>query len=305
MRLPIFTDRRALSGAAIAVAVGGFLLVLGAVLDRSRAALAYLVAFAFVVSLALGALVFQMIVRAMDAKWPVAVRRLTEASIATFPVLLFLSLPLFLSIGRLYPWAHPENIKDLEARRVIELKSAYLNRPFFVLRGIFVLLIFVLLGEILARLSRARNPNEAEVQRLRGRRISAGALPLVGLAATFAAFDWLMSLEPTWYSSTFGIYYFTGGFLGSLRFSCFLRRVQWPPLALLSLWILFMHYLDLYWVVLPSHPQENVRGVWLDCRALLFIGGSAVAVAVLRQRDRVLLPEGDALLEAALRYHSQ
>jgi hypothetical protein len=86
---------------------------------------------------------------------------------------------------------------------------------FFVLRAIVYFAAWLIVGELLLRWSRQREAGR-DVAPGRESALAAGMLPIIALAITFAAFDWLMSLEPTWFSSIFGVYYFAGGFVGGI-----------------------------------------------------------------------------------------
>ena len=111
---------RAVSG--VCALAGALFLLLGVFLDVERLFYAYLAAYAYVVSIALGALLFLMICRSMHAAWPVAIERLTEAIISSLPALLVLFLPLLFGLTTLYPWLRVETVADEHARALIEHK---------------------------------------------------------------------------------------------------------------------------------------------------------------------------------------
>src|SRR5690606_6673297 len=95
----------------------------------------------------------------------------------------------------------------------------YLNVPFFIGRTVVYFAIWIGVAFLLRRWSLARDreaPRGAALTHDRERTLSSALLPIVALALTFAAFDWLMSLQPLWYSTIFGVYYFAGGFIASL-----------------------------------------------------------------------------------------
>lgn len=205
--------QRAAAGCAVVGVIG---LAIGALLDLDRFFISYLTAYAFAVSVALGALVFLMICHAMRAEWPTLIRRLTESIAGALPILAVLFIPLLFGLGRLYPWLHPETIESEVERELVEKKLAYLHGPFFVLRTIVYFAIWIGTWLLLSRLSRAQDRDPALPARSRMHALSAALLPLVALALSFAGFDWLMSLMPTWYSTMFPVYWFAGGFLASL-----------------------------------------------------------------------------------------
>jgi len=215
-------------------------------------------------------------------------------------------------------------------------------------------------------------------------------LVLFVLAFTFASFDWLMSLQPTWYSTIFGLYVYAGAFLGSLAVQCLIvtglrssgaplgqvisvdqqhnlgklllaftafwaymgfsqymliwagnlpeelvwivtrSKGVWRPvgqlilfgqfllpfflllsrdlkrnprsLAAVAVWILFIHYVDLYWVVMPAAEVDRLGLHWTHFTAFVGIGGVSIAAAVLLLRGGRPVPVKDPFLEDSLRY---
>ena len=201
----------------LGVGGGGFLLLaLGLLLDPRQALASYLAAYATAVALALGALVLVMISHVLTAHWFLLLRRLAESVAGTLPLLAVLFLPLALDPGALYPWVPPLTRLAPHLRELVQEKHAYLNLPFFYARAAFYLLGWSALALLLRRGS-LRQDNHAD-DRLAHRLRALGAFGLVFTAFTlsFAAFDWLMSLSPGWYSTIYGVYFFASGFLGAL-----------------------------------------------------------------------------------------
>ncbi len=201
---------------ALLVAAGGAaLFAISLFRDPGRALAGYLGGFAWSLSIVLGALAFLMIVHTMAATWPVAIRRPLEAIVGTLPLFALLIIPLLIGMKALYPWMRPE-AADEHLRHLLAHKRPYLNGGFFVARAIVYLLVWNALGLLLRRWSLADDESPSPGWKLRSRLLSAGGLPPLGLTLTFAAFDWLMSLQPSWYSTMYGFYYFAGGALGGL-----------------------------------------------------------------------------------------
>ncbi|WP_437283838.1 hypothetical protein [Sorangium sp. So ce406] len=217
-RIPIFRGGRALVARSLGLALlGAVLLVVGAFVDRERVFYAYLAAYAYAVTTAVGALIFLMICHAMGATWPVAVRRLAEAILSALPPLAALFLPLLLGMDALYgDWLHPESIHDEHVRAIVLHKTPYLNLPFFLVRTGIYFAIWLALGALLRRGSLRGDASPALAGGGRLRALSVGGLPLVALALSFASFDWLMSLAPTWVSTMFPVYVFAGGFVAAI-----------------------------------------------------------------------------------------
>jgi hypothetical protein len=200
----------------IAAGVGWAALVAGFVVDALRAFHAYLAAYIWALTLALGALIFLVIVNAMNATWPVAVRRLAEQVSGVLPVFAVLFVPIFVGLASLYPWMTPEQFRDPHVHQLVMHRRAYSNVPFFVVRWVLSFGLWIGLAVILRRCSLRQESGDG--MRWRKHMIRASVAGMIPLALTLstASFDWLMSLTPTWYSSLFGIYFFAGSFLGGL-----------------------------------------------------------------------------------------
>ncbi len=214
--------RKGLSSSIAATVAGALLLALGYALDPRQAMFSYLAAWTFAVSVAVGALFWIAIAHTTNATWMVVLRRRAEDLTSALPLLAVLFLPVLADLRSLYPWARPESDWDEELRRAVVPKEAYLNGPFFAGRAIFYLASWVVVAELLRRLSRASDDARAgDDVAGKQRAIAAVSLPVLSFTLTFAAFDWLMSLDPTWSSNIFGIYLFGGGFGAAVGLLCF------------------------------------------------------------------------------------
>jgi hypothetical protein len=215
-------DARGLAGgrstvAALAVGlVGAAGLAVGWSRDPSQAAHSYLVAFAYLLSVPVGALALLMAFHAAGAIWPVLVRRLIEAVVAALPVCAVLFVPVALGAGHLYPWMHPAAVADAEQRQVLLHKLPAYGFGLWVGRAAVYLVVLALIGGLLRRWSLAGDRAGAPLHLERQRALSSAGLPLVAIVGTLAAWDWLMSLSPDWTSTMFGLYYLCGGFLAAL-----------------------------------------------------------------------------------------
>lgn len=211
-----FDGGRLLRISLLIAAVGLVASFVGAFFDLRRLAFSYLAAWVTATYLAVGALVLLLTVHAMRAGWPTAVRRLLEAVVATLPALAVLFLPILPLLGQLYPWVHPERLADEHARHVIEHRAAYMSPGFFVVRGGIYFAIWIASAAALRRWSFTQDePGHADVKD-RMYVTSGLLLPVVSLTIVFSSFDWVMSLEPTWYSTMFPVYVFGSGFVGAL-----------------------------------------------------------------------------------------
>jgi len=192
--------------ALIAGAVGVLLCLLGGYLDPVQFFRSYLVAYLFWLSIPLGCLAILMIHHLVGGAWGAVIRRVLEAATRTLPLLLVLFVPLWFGLEDLYSWADPEVIAG---DPMLQHKSAYLNTAFFLLRLAGYFAIWLVLTYVLNRGSRRQEeaPDWTAEQTVRRRLklLSGPGLALYGLTVTFAAVDWMMSLEPLWYSTIYGL----------------------------------------------------------------------------------------------------
>jgi hypothetical protein len=201
---------------AIATIVGAVALVVGFVVDPAQTFFGYLSAYTYGLSIALGALILLLTCNAMDAKWPTIVRRLMESISATLPLYALLFVPILFGMGRLYPWMHPERIVDAHARELVVHKLPYLNVPFFVVRAVVCFVIWSTTALLLRRWSLQNDEVYSERRKDRAQALSAAMLPVTAITLTVAAIDWVMSITPTWISTMFGIYFWSGGFVAAI-----------------------------------------------------------------------------------------
>ncbi len=213
------------SGGRWLVAGGGLGLVLliasliGLALDPRQAFFSYLVAFCYWCGLGFASLLLLMIFHATHARWVTIIRRPVEAMASTMPLFLLLVIPVLIGMKHLYSWVDPANAIPpftKEALRLVEHKRAWLNSGFFIGRSIFYLVIASVFSQLLRGWSLRQDKEGGYALLERMRRTSAGGLPFIALSMTFASFDWMMSLNPTWYSTIFGVYFFAGSFWAAL-----------------------------------------------------------------------------------------
>jgi hypothetical protein len=357
----------------VAGGVGAVALSFGVAIDPRHALTAYLFAYATVLTIVVGALIQLMISRVTGAHWFAAYRGDALAITGALPALALLLIPIVVGIRAIYPWATIATL-PVETREIVARKVAWLNVPFFVGRGALYFVVWLLIAETFRRWSTARFTATMTSQSSIDRRLdklSAGGLVAVGLTLTFAAFDWLMSLEPAWYSTIYGIYVSAGGLLAALAFIAVIahlraraddaqvtgaeddRRIalgtllfayvmfwayiafsqyliiwigdvpteaawyvarthhSWAvlaaiigvgqfgipfllllsrpikrnarALAVIGAWLVLMHILDVYWLILPALNPEAMRPSWFDAAALFAVAGFAVAAGAWRR----------------------
>ncbi|MBD3266277.1 quinol:cytochrome C oxidoreductase [bacterium] len=348
----------------------------------------YLVSFSFVLSLSLGALFFVLLQHLTHASWSVVVRRLAEVTAANIPVLAILFIPILIGMGELYHWTHPEAVA---ADKLLQVKKPFLNIPFFLVRCIIYFAIWWRLASYLLDRSTAQDESGDPQETCRMGKVSTYGMALFALSLTFFSFDALMSLEPHWYSTIFGVYFFAGSMVGFIAlitiFTFLLQRAgrvqkcitiehyhdygkllfgfiffwayiafsqymliwygnipeetmwylarqegQWfwvsmilifghfaiPFLALLSrypkrrkpilfgwaVWMLLMHYVDLYWLVMPHFSEDTVPLHIIDSGCLVGITGIWLYGIIIIAKKRALIPVKDPRLEASLTFEN-
>jgi len=182
--------------------------------------LGYLAAYATVAAIAMGALILLLIGYATNARWLSTMRRLQEAIVGVFPLLAVLFLPIAIGVEHIYVWADLPADLPAHDRELIATKQAWLQPAGFILRSALYLAVLIVAAEVMRRRSLRRDAvvptGDPEAVLGRDRAIASALLVPVGLALTFAAIDWLMSLQPTWVSSMFPVYYFAGGFVAAI-----------------------------------------------------------------------------------------
>jgi hypothetical protein len=158
----------------------------------------------------LGTLLLNYVV---GGRWGVVIRRLNEAGARTLPLIAVLIIPILLGMKSLYMWTWP----DVRAHDTnVQFKAAYLNVPFFLIRIVLYFAIWGFLTWLVIRRSIEQDRTGDPLLMLRLRQISAPGLVIYTLAATFAFFDLIMSLEPHWFSTIYGIMFLVGQILAAL-----------------------------------------------------------------------------------------
>jgi hypothetical protein len=197
-----------LGAAAVGVVAGLFA---PAVFFRS-----YLVAWLFWLGISLGCLSILMLQHLSGGAWAIVIRRLLESGARTVPLMALLFLPILFGLGRLYAWTHAE---ALSADPRLADKHAYLNVPFFLVRAATYFLVWSALAHFLGKWSRAQDGAADPSSGSRMQRLSGPGLVLVVLSVTFASVDWVMSVEPHWFSTIYGALFLVGHALGGLSFA--------------------------------------------------------------------------------------
>jgi hypothetical protein len=168
----------------------------------------YLTALMYWLALGLGGMFFTLIQHVSRAGWSIAVRRIGENLMVTLPVLGLLAIPVFtVGIHDLFHWSHESAASDV----MLAAKMPYLNEGFFTARGFIYVGLWALISGALYYWSTSQDDaKDPEPLTHKMRWFAPAGLLIFGLTLTFAALDWLMSLDPHWFSTIFGVYYFAG-----------------------------------------------------------------------------------------------
>lgn len=378
-------NRHALNVSLIVGGSGVMLLLLGSIVARQQVAISYLVAYTATLAVIVGMLLLVAIAHLSGAVWFVAFRPDAEAVISSLPMLGVFTLPLLIFPGTFWQWAASSG-----GLAPADINHGRLQPSYVIARALVYWGIWLSVGEVLLRLLRHSRSDQVTRRRRLGV-VSAIAIPVVALTVTLAAFDWMMSLSPDWFSTVYGAYYSTGGLLSALAllavmacrdrgaegeltptaehfhamsrltlafvlFWAYLwyaqffiiwigdvpREVTWYVARLQGGWrilartvivggfvvpvitllfrlakrsstvvgligwlLLVVHYLDVYWTIVPSvRPAWTIGCLLWDLGALMAIVGLPAALAIWRHGGARRITANDPLSQLSLRYQA-
>ena len=169
----------------------------------------------YLLSLALAGAIVLCTQYLSGAGWSVVLRRIPEAMMSGLPVVAVLMLLAFFGRHTLYPWADPEALGHAPMPAD---KALYLSAPFVFVRMALVLALWVWLARAIRKTSLRQDEGPAPALAHHQRLVKFSAVFAVVFAITFAlaSVDWLMSLDPHWYSTIFAVYLFAGVLVSGL-----------------------------------------------------------------------------------------
>ena len=186
----------------------------------TRFAFSYLVGYMGVLGIVLCALFFTMLQHITRAGWSVTLRRIAENIAWTLPVMLLLFIPVIAGSHDLFHhWMEPN-----PADKVLAGKAAWLNKNAFFIRVGIYFLVWLALAWFFRSSSLKQDQTGDPAISLRLSRVAAPSILLFALSITFAAFDWIMSIDPHWFSTIFGLTYFAGGYMAFLAFTILIAK---------------------------------------------------------------------------------
>lgn len=281
--------------ALIAGVVFLVLLGAGAIFQPAQFFHSYLVAFVFWTGVALGCMAILMLQHLTGGAWGLVIRRVLESASRTIPLMLILFIPLAIGMSYLYEWIHPDHLQDAE-RKVIEGKAPYLNVTFFLIRAAVYFTIWIVLSYFLNKWSVEQDQTADRSLLRRFRMLSGPGIVLFVLTTTFAAIDWVMSLDATWSSTIFGLIFVASWALSGFAFMIAVMAVlvNRRPLAgvvapahfhdlgkLLLAFVMLWAYFDFsqFLIIWSGNLPEEAR--WYLHRMYGFWGFIALAVIIL------------------------
>jgi hypothetical protein len=206
----------AVAGCAGFVVLGLLLHLLGGITSPLQFFLSYLVAYNFWLGVALGCLVILMLQYVTGGAWGFTIRRVAESGTRTLLLLALLFIPLLFGLHALYEWAQSDRVAASEE---LQHKQPYLNVPFFIIRAVIYFAVWLVCTYLLSRWSAWWDAQAHPGSPRRFRLLSAPGLALYGLTITFASIDWVMSLEPDWYSTIYPVMFAVGQVLAAFAFT--------------------------------------------------------------------------------------
>jgi hypothetical protein len=200
----------------------------------------YLLGFLCWLGVSLGSMAIVMIRHLTGGGWGMVIRRILGAAMRTLPLLAILFIPIIIAVvqHRIYPWAMPtESVQDPYIREHLEkhsfIKNAYLNQTGFIIRAIIYFVIWNVLSFLLSMWSRQTDRPGAPDNTQRFKAVAGPGLILYAFTISFAAIDWVMSLDPSWISTIFGLIILIGEMLSAMCFAVVVERilVNYKPMS--------------------------------------------------------------------------
>jgi hypothetical protein len=261
--------------------------------------------FIFLLTVGLGALFVVAVEHLVNARWSVPIRRASERVAGLILLAAPLGLVALFSLPSLYEWTRPEVVA---ARPMLAGKSGWLNIPFFSIRTVVCVVLWIVSYRILVGGSFRQDETRDPAQTVRARRFAPIFMIIFALTITLVAFDWVSSLEPEWYSDIFGVYIFGGSFLAGLAATTLvvlhleargrLRGVRFDHrynlggflFAFTVFWsyIAFAQYMLMWYANLPEEVfwyKDRIDGAWLPVTLALALVHFVIPFFALSTRD--------------------
>lgn len=239
-----------LSAPPIVKAMGQRVLIVGLVFSLGAIALAftrpeefyrgYLLGYMDWLGVTLGSMAIVMIRHLTGGGWGTVIRRVLGATMRTLPIMAILFIPIIIAVlqHQMYPWLKPlEALADPHVKEHLEkhgfIKGAYLNASGFITRAIIYIAIWNLLCFLLSMWSKQTDKLNAPDNTQKFKAVAGPGLILYAFTISFAAIDWVMSLDPSWISTIFGLIILAGELLSAICFAIVVERilVDYKPMS--------------------------------------------------------------------------
>ena len=198
------------------IAIGIVAMIASFVINPTVGWVDFLVNTIYFVLVALSGIFFLAVTGVMQASWITPYKRIPEAMTKFLPIGFVFMLATYFGLHTIYEWTHTEVVIN---DPILKEKTPYLNETFYMIRMVVIFVIWILLGKKLLSLSKDQDANPEKDLQHSIMKTSAIGLILFGLTISFAAFDWIMSVEPHWFSTIFGVYIFAGMFVTGISFT--------------------------------------------------------------------------------------
>ena len=271
---------------------------------------AYLLGFMCWLGVALGSMAILMIRHLTGGGWGTVIRRILGAAMRTLPLLAALFIPIILGIHRLYIWAQPlSNIEDKHLHdHLVQITQTYLTVKGFIFRAVFYFAIWNLLSFLLSKWSKQADSPTTPDNSGRFKAVSGPGLILYGFTISFAAIDWIMSLDPSWISTIFGLIILIGEVLSAMCFAVVVERIlfNYKPMSemltpdfvhdhgkwMLTFIMVWAYFSFSQWLIIwaGNLPAEitfylkRLSGGWGSVGLILVLGHFAIPFAILLSR---------------------
>ncbi len=199
----------------------GVMLVVGAITDAKQFYHSYLFGYVFALDIALGALFWVLIHHVSDAGWSVGLRRVFENVTRAIPVLAALFVPVLIGIftGNLHAWydfVHGSPPEEEYLQHLWHVKHLYFGTPFLLARLALYFAVWIGYSVAMRHWSTKQDAVGGAALTRKMQWWAPSGIVLLGLTTTFFAFDVLMSLQYSWFSTIYGVYFWVGAMRGSL-----------------------------------------------------------------------------------------
>lgn len=215
------------SAGGMACLVGAVLSVIGWSVSPLTFYAAWLTAFFYWLGITLGCLGWTAIHGMAGGEWGLLVRRILRDSALAIPLMIILFVPIWLNAGQIYEWA---NLEFLRQHPELSRKTGYLNVTGFQILATVYLTVWVLMAWFLCRMPLQMDSEDDAVIASQWQRYSGIAFIVYGFSMSLAAVDWMMSLEPEWYSTMYALIHIAGQGVSGMAFAIVvlghLRNVQ-------------------------------------------------------------------------------